>query len=112
LRQRCRLSLEGIAEPQLAGARDPHELGQAADVTLPSEFSDPLAGQPRGTAGGSRPAIESRQAEPEALITLVGQDRGVGDRVNDARDEEGRCVALADIEFGDGNGTAGLESGR
>ena len=32
-----RLGLQGIAEPQLIGARDPHELGQVADVGLPSE---------------------------------------------------------------------------
>ena len=111
LRQRCRLGLQGIAEPQLVGARDPHELGQVSDVGLPTEFSDSLAGQLRGAPGGKLLAIEDRQAELQVLIALVGQDRRVRDRVDDARAEERRCVALANIDFGDSGSSDGLDAG-
>ena len=112
LRQRCRLGLQGIAQPQLVGARDPHELGQVSDVGLPTEFSDSLAGQLRGAPGGSLLAIHNRQAERQALIALVGQDGRVRNRVDDARAEERRCIALANVDFGDSGNSDVLAAGR
>src|SRR5258708_21842692 len=69
--------------------------------SLPTEFSDPLAGQLRGAPRGNFFAIKNRQAALEALIPLVGQDRRVRDRVDDTGAEERGRVALADVEFGD-----------
>ena len=73
-------------------------------------FPTRLCGQLRGTPGGKLLAIEDRQPELHVLIALVGQDRRVRDRVDDARAEERRCVALANIDFGDSGISDGLDA--
>ena len=81
----------------------------AFQPNFPTRLRDNFAAQP----GGNLLAIENRQAELQALIALVSEDRRVRDCVDDACAEERWRVALADVDFGDSVSAAadGLDAG-
>ena len=79
----------------------------AFQPNFPTRLRDNFAARPAGSCSPLRTDRRSFRL----LIALVGQDRRVRDRVDDARAEERRCVALANVDFGDSDSSDGLDAG-
>lgn len=85
----CRLGVPGVAQAQLAGARRLHEIGQVARLRLPAEPAHAPVGQEQGAPGRTRPRL---------LGLRAAQDDPLGDRVDQARAEQGGRVPLRDVD--------------